>query len=244
MPLEHAPTINAGTWNIGKGSFQDLALMATRCDLLGLQEASDQAGKLDRLAHDPQAGPRFGVWRPHHEGGQAATPVIWDRHTMELVRPFARLLYDGGPIGKGTGPDHGKPKWLVGGIFLHRRTHTRVAFGNLHCYAGQKDDNKRQEVSAGMVERAGAHLAKRKVAVRVLVGDFNALPNTPTTGWLRAHNWSCDQLHHRIGTHRDWSPDHVWWKGRARFFDHYVRHTESDHHGLVTTLELHPKGRS
>lgn len=212
-----------------------------RVDVLATVETSDQQNIIDALIRSG-----YGVERWTHELGQAATAIAYNRGVLEVLETRCYPLYPGGDIGPGTGPDHGKPKWLLVVKFRHLETGRVVIVAVLHCYAGQAED-KREEIATAMVATAALRLARR-LGVAVLLGDFNTLPKSPVTAPLRLDGWKCNHLElGRLVTHStNWSPDHAWvrdllrlaWWARVAFIRHRTVKNGSDHRGLIVTLRL------
>ena len=228
------------TWNVGNGTLADAGEVMECVAAMALQEASDQTRMLTAL---DRAG--YGVIRPTAEVGQAATPLVFDPQRLRFVRPVQVLLHPGGPIGPGTGPDHGKPKWLIGGRFVDRITGRHLAICGIHCYAGQRHDpaNERASISREMVREA-VNVLDPVRGLPILMGDFNALYDTPTVAPLRGHGWTCNHLvGGRVHTHGGWSPDHVWWRKdeRIHFVEQRTIANRSDHDALIVTLAVNSR---
>jgi hypothetical protein len=211
----------------------------------GFEECSDQDDMFASLRDDG-----YGVVRLDRSVGQPATGIVYNRDELRLVHIESRLLYKGGDIGPGTGPDHGKPKWLTTAYFIHRKTGRRIAFAVIHAYAGQRQDhggNERQDISQLMVSRANEHLHSY-TGIAFLVGDFNAEPDTPTLAALRTHGWKCDQIVGKeLGTHGNWTPDQVWWHDPnhwVKFKKHHTISNGSDHDAVIADFDITAPGKT
>ena len=231
--------IEVGTWNVGNGSIADARELMSTVSVLAMQEASDQDKMIAALREDG-----YGIIRPQRKVGQPATPLIFNKRDLHCYRRFSVPLYSGGPIGAGTGPDDGKPKFLNGGKFIYKPTSTKVAFASIHTYPGQKfhPTNKRQHVSEEMVRKAVTYFETYR-AIAFIMGDFNTNPDTETTLPLRRESWSWDQLTgDRLGTHGSWSPDQIWWRNQGKRHCKFVHHKTvangSDHDALIASLQI------
>lgn len=199
----------------------------------------------------------YGVIRPQGRVGQAATAVAYDRRQALMIAPFSiPLTPQGIRLGKGTGPDDGKAKYLTGSRFVLTESRRRCKVGVLHAYAGQKwpdhgQPNDRATISRNRIVKPARNAMDNGYGgVDLLGGDFNGEPDTPTTGPLRADGWRSNHgvlgeltthVHHGKG---GWSPDHWWMHDdhadprdpRARFLSHMVvqpKGRDDDHRMLV-----------
>lgn len=235
--------LTVGTHNLADATVDEAVALAADCAVVAWQEAGDRGEVVRALA---QAGHELHV--PDVPGGPS-TPLSWQPSRLRFVRPLLVPLHPGGDIGPGTGPDDGKPKWLVGGFFVDLAARRRVAFGNVHLYAGQRVRarllNRRARIGRDMLDTVVATFAGY-TGVAIIGGDFNTLPTSRTVAPLRDAGWVCSHDDRRIATHgRHWTPDHVWWRPAVRidFVRQSVRDTHSDHHALQVVLDIGPRRR-
>ncbi len=229
-------TLTVGTWNVGNGTNQDGRELVRQVDALALQEASDQDRMIAALITE---GCR--VIRPDQLGAPA-TPLVYNPAVLLLTRPLVMPMLWGGDleVGPGTGPDRSKPKWLIGGYFIHKPSRRRVAIASTHRVPGQRLGNRR-EVAASLHALRVAKTFEGYTGVPVVGGDWNAEPDRHSLRQLRHEDWTCDQLAgRRIPTHGGWCPDHVWWRkdDRIRFRSHDTLSNGSDHDALVVQFAL------
>jgi hypothetical protein len=222
------------TWNIGRGTYADARRVLSESSVLALQEASDKGQLIDRLKRDG-----YRVIRGSGKPGQSATPFVFDPKALQLVRPVVALMAPRQRIGRGTGPDTMKAKWLIGGRFVERATGRHLFIGTTHLVAGQNHP-RRARVALRHVRNAVSEL-RRLGGTTFLMGDFNTRPHSKVTGPLRATGWTSDQIvGQRLGTHGGWSPDQVWWNRSSgiELVEHHTISNRSDHDALVTTVTL------
>lgn len=230
-------TLSVGTWNIGAGTMEDANRILNKVAVLAMQEASDRDSMFDTLREKG-----YGVIRPDQHVGQPATPLVFNKDRLKLLSRIVVPLYHGGPIGPGTGPDNGKPKWLIGAKFMDKKTNIRLAFGSIHCYAGQKDGNARRRISTDMVAKARDSYDRYR-GIPFIMGDFNAEADTSTLHPLRNRGWHTDSIQNKkLGTHGGWTPDQVWWRHdpKVRFDGSETVKNRSDHDALIAHLVLRP----
>lgn len=229
--------LRLATWNIGGGGISAGLSIMGQVDAMALQEASDQNDMMEAFRNNG-----YGVIRPAGSVGQPATPLVYDKSALTLIDTIVVPLYPGGNIGPGTGPDDGKPKWLIGGRFTHKASGKKVALTSMHCYAGQEGENLRRRVSREMVTKARDRFDTYD-GLPFIMGDFNAVPGESTLEPLREHGWTCDHIAgSQISTHGGWTPDHVWWKRDpgAKFVSHRTIPNGSDHDALIVVMNLGP----
>lgn len=226
-----------GYINVGRAKARDIvrAALTLELDAWGGGECSDRP---DVYSLARESG--FHVAAPVDRPGGKATPIFWragGRFTD--AAPFSRLLAVGGDIGPGTGPDHGKPKYLVGVRLRDQASGRVVVPATCHLYAGQDwhpRPNMRATVSRGMLDNALA-LQSRRHGIPFLALDSNAAPDSPTWRVLAGRpRWTTN---HRalepITTHGEhWKPDAIAWRSDNRFVvdDQGVVDVGSDH-GLL-----------
>lgn len=209
--------------------------------VLGMVECSDRQDVVDALE---RAG--FKVARLTGEPGQAATAVAYDPADVELLDVQSFPLYKGGDIGPGTGPDNGKPKWLLVVKFRHIRSGRILLVAVEHLYAGQSHA-ERERICRDMISKTAIRLGAR-TGVVVLLIDANDNPTSPTLAQLRRDGWKNNHIVlGRITTHSvDWSPDQAWvhdlfrllaWS-RFEFITHRTVKNWSDHRGLIVVGRL------
>lgn len=236
-------TLNVGNASSGRvTSFISL----NRLDAICLQEVSDQ----DKLIELIDRLPHMRVIRHDKAVGQQATAVVYNSRTLHLKRSHAIGLFKGGPIGPGTGPDDGKPKFLQGGRFIHVPTKRRIEIDTLHLYPGQNwggprhNPNQRAKISQSMVADTMNHTSQY-TGITFLAGDFNASTDSPTLTHMfgKQSDWTCtheQRPHQHLPTHGQWDPDHICWRTtrRVEFINHYVVDNLSDHNGLVGVFDI------
>lgn len=237
----YTETLRVGTWNAGNGSMADCREILRHVDALCLQECSDQDRMMDAMRANG-----FSVIRPLATGA-AATPVIYEPDVLQFTRPLLRPLLWGGDLdwGPGTGPDHGKQKWLVGGYFIHKPSRRRVAIGSAHKPAGHKPGNRR-EVAATLQSRRTVEVFKGYTGIPIVGADNNAEPDMPCMAPFRRADWKIDQLvGERKPTHGGWCPDHIAWRDdeRVQMAYHETMANGSDHDADLLTLRLSKRGR-
>lgn len=234
------PGLKVATWNVGMGSLADAREVMRDVSAMALQEAGDQARLVNALAEDGHV-----VIRPKEFLGQPATPLIYKPTELRYIRPLQQLMVAGGDIGPGTGPDTVKPKYLIGGYFIHLASRRRVALASTHRFAGQRVGNERYERATVHARRVVDALADY-TGVPVVMGDWNSVPDSDTLAPLRRAGWTCDQLEgKRLPTHGGWVPDHVWWRKdeRIAFDSHHTIKNGSDHNALIVSFDLKEKRR-
>ncbi|MGH3362860.1 MAG: hypothetical protein ACRDOM_10430 [Nocardioides sp.] len=234
--------LTVGTHNLADATVDEAVEFADDCVAVAWQEGGDRGDVVRALS---RAGHELHV--PDVPGGPS-TPLSWHPSRLRFLRPLLVQLHPGGDIGPGTGPDDGKPKWLVGGYFVDLAARRRVAIGNVHLYAGQKARvgqlNRRARIGRDMLVTV-ATTFEDYTGVPIVGGDYNTLPTSRTVAPLRDAGWACSHDKRRIGTHGKWTPDHVWWRpsDRIAFVRQSARNTHSDHDALQVVLDIHPRGR-
>jgi Endonuclease/Exonuclease/phosphatase family len=235
--------LTVATWNIGNGTTADARqIMRQGTAALALQEASDQARLIQQLRGDG-----LGVIRPVAEPGQAATPLVFDPEQLLLLRMIVELMVGRRRLNKGTGPETLKPKWLIGGYFLHRPTRRRLAIASTHRVAGQTPDGStiRDDVAEQHAREIVQHF-RGYGGIPIVLGDWNSWPDDDSLRPFRLADWRTDQaLHRRLPTHgKRWAPDAAWWRPDHRI--EFLRHrtldgTRSDHRPLLVDYEITPR---
>jgi len=238
--------VRMGTFNTGRATTAQIREVCHSADITALQEFSDRDSVAVALRRDG-----LGLIRPDDHIGQPATPLVFDPERFLLVRPFSVPLAPGGDIGQGTGPDHGKPKFLNGAYFIDRLTRRRIGASCIHTYADEEPGSKRLRLSVDMVEKGVDHFDGYR-GIAFIMGDFNSEPGKPTTQPLIRAHWKCNHIEGReLSTHgAHWTPDHIWWHdGRGRIemnSQRVIRKTRSDHGALIVDFDLaygpHTKG--
>lgn len=236
-------TITLGTHNIGRAKMAEVAQVAAECDALALQEASD-ANRIVLRKHLE----RFDLRLLDHDAGVGApaTPLIYDPATLRFEAKVVRLLLPSRWVGVGAGPSRSKPKWFVGGRFLHRPTGRQIVYGSVHNLASQWNPIRRRYATE--LNQHLARLLEDRKAITAVGGDFNIKPSGPSTAPLRKAGFRCNQTAaaREIKTHGSWGPpDQVWWQPdeRIRFGGHRAIRTGSDHDALLVELEIKERNR-
>ncbi len=228
--------LTVGTWNAGNGTDQDGREVAHLVDALCGQEFSDRG----RLLHLLRTDGYKDICPPSL--GAPATPLVYDPRTLLFVRPLLVPMLQGKELdwGPGTGPDHGKPKWLVGGYFIHLPSRRRVAVASAHKPAGHKPGNEREDAATLQSERE-VDAFHGYTGIPIIGADNNAEPDMPCLDPLRHAGWKCDQLvGRRIPTHGGWCPDHIWWRDddRISLARHRVIANDSDHRADIADFDI------
>ena len=226
--------VRFGTWNFGPGNAEDLLDAMERCSMLFLQEASDRAALIFRVAQSKG-------WKviSGQQAGQAATPLIYDKLVHELVKPSRILLAHRQDVGPGAGPSMLKEKWLIGGLFRHRAT-GRMFWAYSAHYVATQGKRKRRLVALSMSHRI--LLRMRTVARMVIVGaDFNTVQGTEVMRVLtdnRKVGYSKP-----LATHGKRAIDRIIWtvKNWLNLLYTETFDTHSDHRLLVITQEWKPR---
>ena len=227
-------SLTVATWNIGRGTLADARKVLSRSPVLALQEAGDRSKLIRALDRS-----RYRVIKGSGRPGQSSTPLVFDPKVLRLVRPSATLMAPRQRVGRGTGPDRMKAKWLIGGRFVHRHTGTRLFIGTTHLVAGQSRQ-RRARVAIRHVRHVVSRL-RRVAGIRLVMGDFNTRPGSKVLVPLRAAGWTSDQfVGRRLDTHGTWASDHVWWRAARglRLVEHHTIRNRSDHDALLATLTL------
>lgn len=229
--------LTVGTWNAGNGTDTDGREVMDLVDALCGQEFSDRG----RLLHLYRTDGYKVICPPSL--GAPATPLIYDPRTLLFVRPLLVPMLQGRELdwGPGTGPDHGKPKWLVGGYFIHKPSRRRVAIASTHKPAGHKPGNQRED-AATLQSRRSVEAFRGYTGIPIIGADNNAEPDSPCMDPLRHGGWKIDQLvGKRIPTHGPgWCPDHICWRDDDRISLEYHRviANRSDHRADIATFAL------
>lgn len=233
------------SFNIGNASINDARRIVAdeRPAALALQEASDQRELVRRICAE------FGYLpnQPDDQPGQAATPLLHDPLQLRAVRAICELMAPSQDVGRGTGPDHMKPKWLIGDFFVHLGSGRHVALASTHRVAGNAH-GKREEVATEHARNVAAFFRRHR-SISAVMGDWNSRAWVNSLKPLSDHGWTSDQLGHFVPTHGlHWAPDHVWWRerwqngkrdDRIRYVGHHtIGGTGSDHRPLVVDFEL------
>lgn len=233
--LREWPSITLAAWNIGKAD----QLPRLFADAIALNEAGDQWDAGEIIAQAQAAGFRIITGA---KPGQSSTPLAWHPEALELVKVRRFLLAERQYVGPGKGPRMLKTKWLIGGLFRHRATGRLIWIFAVH-YVATQGKRRRRRVAIHMSSRIRLFGARVRRPVMVL-GDYNALPDSPTLRPLRKAGW---RVNHRLGrllrTHGRRAIDHVWWEPRhwLRFVRHFTVRTESDHDAIVVEFQLKPR---
>lgn len=231
---EWSPLIVASC-NAGDMSVRDAQRVARSADAVCWQEMGDRSDIKGNLG-----GYRLIVG--DGKAGQASTPLGYDPNTLELIRERCFLLRESSPWGRGTGPDAGKAKWLIGGEFRHLATRRRVALFSTHFPPTQGNPLRRRaarEMSRGIV----ASLAP-ETAVALVGMDANAEPGKAGIAPLEDGGWTWSQAVDPIPTHGSRGIDGVWWRAndhRLKYAGTSTLHTGSDHLAAVVHFELKAK---
>ena len=227
-------SLTVATWNIGRGTLAEARRALSQSPVLALQEAADRSKLIRALDRS-----RYRVIKGSGRPGQSSTPIVFDPKVLRLARPVAILVARAQRVGRGTGPDRMKAKWLIGGRFVHRPTGTRLFIGTTHLVAGQSRQ-RRARVATRHVRHVVSRL-RRVAGIRLVMGDFNTRPRSKVLVPLRAAGWTSDQIvGRRLDTHGTWAPDQVWWKPARglRLVEHHTTSNRSDHDALFATLTL------
>lgn len=222
-------TLAITTWNWGNGTREDLLEIARDCDAVCLQEASDRSRPLGKIDERD----RFEVIRPKVLGAPA-TPVVFKPHRLELLEPFHRLLLPTRYIGPGAGPDHNKPKYVVGGKFRHIESGRIVRIGSTHIVPTQGNPMRRR---AAVDHMKALHRYMDRPIPSFVGADWNQLPNR-----VEMPGWTGDPLEAKVnfGTHSHRQIDMVWWRRdkRVRFLNHREIENGSDHAAVRVEFQI------
>lgn len=217
------------TWNVGRGTWRNLAEVMAYSDVVGCQEMSDRH---DLVEYALAVG--WQVVRFDDQPGQAATVLLVAPH-VKVLRAIALPMLARRYVGRGAGPDHNKPKWSVGALLRK----DRVIFGavSTHLVASQHRKLRRQAA-----ERHVRHLVERfgdRHFPWFVLADCNedyrrrrrprALAALYRAGWTNTH-----KLRRRLRTHGRRAIDYVWWPAsrRVNLLTHRTIPTSSDHRAL------------
>lgn len=228
-------TLQLSTWNVGRGSLSNFVNILESTDALALQEAGDQT-RLLRAARNLHRRVLNGTGRP----GQSSTPLIYNPSELRLRRPFVEATAARQYAGPGAGPSTLKPKWLIGGEFVHRDSGRVVTIVSTH-YVASSYRPVRHRIARHQTAATVRAFARTK-HLAFLMGDFNTTPTRSLLQPLFAHGWTTDQgvAARRIGTHGRRAVDQVWWQrdGSVRLVRHWRVRTRSDHDALLTQFSL------
>lgn len=220
------------TCNAGDMSVRDAQKVARSADAVCFQEMGDR--------RDIKSGLKgYRILDGNGKPGQASTPLGYDPNVLELVREFNVLLRRASWWGRGTGPDTGKAKWLIGGLFHHLLTRRRVLIASTHLPPTQGVALRRkaaQEMSAGIVKAFAPETAVGFVGM-----DANCTAGKPGVQPLVDAHWTWSQAQDPTPTHGKRGIDGVWWRERDKRmrYDHTETiATGSDHLAAVVTFQL------
>lgn len=229
------------TWNIGDGTHKDALRIMLQADVLLVQEASDQDDLLWFLHAQ-----RYESVRPEVHPGQAAVACVYRPDVLRLNTRITKLMVPGQNVGKGTGPDHMKPKWMVGAFFTHIPSGRHLAITSTHRVAGNSH-GPREQVATQHAQKIAAVFAHHN-GPSIVGMDANSVATDNTLRPLRLAGWKSDQLKREIPTHGPkWAPDQIWWKeprrlrSRIRFVSHFTTPTNSDHRALFAEFDIRRK---
>lgn len=233
LPLPIA-TVNAGKMSVAG---IDLVIDAG-AEAICFQEMGDRE---DIKRHLGKKG--WNLLQGTGKPGQASTPVAFDPEAFELVHEVAILLRKSRFWGIGTGPDTGKAKWLIGGVFKHLATGRYVLIVSAHLPPSQSKILRRRAAVA-MTKKIDAELGH--YGCLVFVGmDANTETGKPGIAPMEDHGWDWSQRVEPTKTHGNWKPDGVWWHksnlNRMRYRTTITVRTGSDHMGVIVVFLVLPR---
>lgn len=229
--------LRVGSWNIGNGSREDLLEVMGVCDALALQEASDRDDYMTLLREHG-----YDVIRPELPGAPA-TPLVYDPEQLEFKKLICELMLPSTFVGRGPGPEHSKPKYIVGARFKHIPTGRRVTIVSTHLVSGQDSPLRRSAADRHLINIR--QLFWNRHGRIVVCGDFNREPEKVSLGpfWHNNH-----EVLGYIPTHGHRSIDQVWMKHqgfsgmlhrtRMRFSQQRTFSNRSDHDALLVTFDI------
>jgi hypothetical protein len=197
--------LDLGTFNVGSANKDQIISSLIGSDATVLQEMSDQDAVVKAIEEEG-----WGVIRPDLPGAHA-TPLVYNRATLQLIRPVVFRLLNAQHVGPGAGPSRSKDKYFVGGLFAVKGTRRKVLIGGQHNLASQGLP-LRKRLALQFTTALNSGLVKRVWAV-FIGGDWNAQQGGPSLNPLHAAGWHFTDQH---DTHGKRGIDFWIWKDRKR----------------------------